>query len=634
MKSSAITVRFLLAAVAALSHSGSIGAQPLQPEARVIVRLKADAALASKQIQDADRARSLSARTGLGLLVKPGPAPDLSAIHAPGIQSEELAALLAAQPDVEFAAPDRRKGIRAVPNDPLYSQQWLLQATQPAAIDAEGAWNIATGSSAVVIGVVDTGVRPLHEDLSDRLLPGFDFITDPQVAGDGDSRDTDAGDPGDFLTAADLQSPFFAGCGAGAQGDLPTRSSWHGTRVGGVLAASGNNSRGLAGVTWNSRLLPLRALGKCGGWDSDVLAAMRWAAGLPVPGLADNPNPVRILNLSLGGPGVCSPAYRETIDELRSVGVLVVASAGNSVGSVEEPANCPGVLAVGGLRHTGTKVGFSSTGPEVAISAPAGNCVNEGGSGGCLFQIPTTTNLGLTIPSIDGYSDTGNPTIGTSFSAPLVAGTAALMLSVHPGLDSASLFDRLVASARLFPQEAGLPNCPQVDGATGQCNCTTDTCGAGMLDAHAAVRDALRPSARAAGEMVGESIQLDGASSSASSGRTIAEWQWRFLDGPAAASLGSPQAARTGFYAPLAGTYRVELSVRDSAGATDLTQFTVVLNGPSVAPPPAPAPVQGGSGGGGGGGATQDWFTLFGLLMLAGLACAGRLRSGRSWIRG
>src|SRR5690606_7790730 len=134
----------------------------------------------------------------------------------------------------------------------------------------------------------------------------------------------------------------------------------------------------------------VRVLGKCGGYDSDIIAAMRWAAGLNLPGAPLNPTPAKILNLSLGGSGKCTSSYQQVIGDLETAGVLVVAAAGNDHGPVDSPANCPGVLAVAGLRHIGTKVGYSSLGREVGISAPAGNCVNLGPP--CLFSLATTSN--------------------------------------------------------------------------------------------------------------------------------------------------------------------------------------------------------------------------------------------------
>src|SRR5215472_10487785 len=103
---------------------------------------------------------------------------------------------------------------------------------------------------------------------------------------------------------------------------------------------------------------------------------MLWAGGVAVSGAAANPNPARIINMSLGGTGSCLANYIEAIGQLAAAGVLVVVSAGNEGGPVDTPANCPGVAAVAGLRQAGTKVGYSSLGPEIALGAPAGNCVD------------------------------------------------------------------------------------------------------------------------------------------------------------------------------------------------------------------------------------------------------------------
>jgi hypothetical protein len=163
------------------------------------------------------------------------------------------------------------------------------------------------------------------------------------------------------------------------------------------------------------------------------------------------------------------------------------------------------VIAVAGLRHVGTKVGYSDLGPEISVSAPGGNCVNAAAGAPCLYPILTTANSGLTVPvsaAAGGsiYTDSFNASVGTSFAAPLVAGTVALMLSVQPSLAPAQVRTLLQATARPFPTTGGdnsdgtpVPQCtlPQPIGATQveqlQCYCTTPTCGAGMLDAGAAV---------------------------------------------------------------------------------------------------------------------------------------------------
>jgi len=227
---------------------------------------------------------------------------------------------------------------------------------------------------------------------------------------------------------------------------------------------------------------------------------MRWAAGLSVPGVPANPTPARVLNLSLGGSGRCSLAYRAALSEIATTGAVVVASAGNAAGhAVGPPANCDGVIGVAALRHVGTKVGFSSLGPEVALSAPGGNCINIGVGSACLYPILTTSNEGATAPGASTYTDSFRITVGTSFSAPIVAGTAALMLAARPTLSPAQVRSFLQGTTRPFPT-GGAPvvpawTPPRFDAAGEpvdqlECRCTTSTCGAGMLDAGSAVRAA------------------------------------------------------------------------------------------------------------------------------------------------
>ncbi len=334
------------------------------------------------------------------------------------------------------------------------------------------------------------------------------WSTTRDVANDGSPRDPDASDPGDWITAAeanDTSSPLY-GCTTfdSSTGKYSSEdSSWHGTQIAGLIAAITNNGIGMAGVGPNLRVLPVRVLGKCGeGYDSDIIAGMRWAAGLTVPGVPANANRARVINMSFGGEGTCTQAYRDAVAEIIAAGTVLVAAAGNTAGhAVGVPANCEGVIAVAGLRHVGTKVGFSDLGLDIAISAPGGNCVNTASGSPCLYPILTTSNSGTTGPIGSTYTDSYNASIGTSFSAPLVAGTVALMLSAAPSMTPAQVRLVLQATARPFPTSGGdngdgspVPQCavPQYD-ALGkpidqyQCYCTVNTCGAGMLDAGAAV---------------------------------------------------------------------------------------------------------------------------------------------------
>ena len=215
--------------------------------------------------------------------------------------AEAIAARLEASGVVRLAAPDYPIQRAKVPNDPIYlhDDQWYLLdvAGNPYdGIDVGHAWDITTGSASMVIAVVDGGIVA-HQDLAGRVLPGYDFITDVTSAGDGDGRDANAADPGDWRTAGMCPSPF----------DDAADSSWHGTFVTGILAANANNGSGIAGIDWNAQILPVRALGRCGGELSDILDATTWAAGLPVPGAPANPHPAKVINLSVGGAGSCFP---------------------------------------------------------------------------------------------------------------------------------------------------------------------------------------------------------------------------------------------------------------------------------------------------------------------------------------
>ncbi len=501
--------------------------------ARVIVKLRADSPLLRRQAlgaatERADRAQALGRRLGIPMSTGRAVSERVQVLRATGMTSSELAGRLAREPDVEYAVPDHRRRRFTAPNDPLYAAgvagngpaagQWYLRAPGgevKSSLDIEPAWNVTTGSTGVVVAVLDTGVRFDHPDLLDaasggKLLPGYDMVVDTDASNDGSGRDADASDPGDWITAAeasDKNGPYYQ-CTAQdpATGQyLPEDSSWHGTQVTGLIAAITNNGIGMAGVGPGLRVLPVRVLGKCGGYDSDIIAAMRWAAGLAVAGVPANPNRARVINLSLGGDGACTSAYADAIAEVNAAGAVVVAAAGNSTGhSVSTPANCAGVIAVAGLRHVGTKVGFSDLGTEVAIGAPGGNCVDTAAGAPCLYPILTTSNSGKTTPGAPTYTDSYTASLGTSFSAPLVSGTAALVLSVQPSLTPTQVRTVLQSTARAFPTTGGdngdgtvVPQCaaPRFDSSGKpvdqlQCYCTTDTCGAGMLDAGAAVRAA------------------------------------------------------------------------------------------------------------------------------------------------
>ena len=237
-----------------------------------------------------------------------------------------------------------------------------------------------------------------------------------------------------------------------------------------------------------------------------------WAAGvystseLASLALPANPNPAKVISMSLGSAGACSQPYRDAMTRISAANVVVVSFGRQHRRPYRQhTGQLPGDIAVGGLRHVGNKVGFSDLGPEIAISAPAGNCVLTGTTEPCLYPIMTTSNSGTQGPVAGAagatYTDSfGAPSLGTSFSAPLVAGTAALMLSVKPSLTPTQVRSLLQATARAFPTTGGSAGTPQCMAPTGidqlECYCTTTTCGAGMLDAHAALVAAVGVQAR------------------------------------------------------------------------------------------------------------------------------------------
>lgn len=373
-------------------------------------------------------------------------------------------------PDVEWAEPNVRLKRMALPNDPGFSFQWHLQAPNSFAsgLNMPAAWDKTTGTSSATVAVLDTGVRFNHPDLAGRLHPGYDFVSEVTYANDGNGRDNDPSDPGDWVSSTDLRSAAYSGCAI-------ENSSWHGTFIAGQIAATANNSQGIAGINWNAKVLPLRVSAKCGALLSDILDAMRWAAGLSVTGVPANPNPAKVINLSFGGDTACTKSYQDTIDEVGRAGALVVVAAGNSSGPLTRPADCAGVLAVGAVQADGAKTYYSDFGSNVALSAPGGDTSPQ------TLRLYSTSNSGTQGPVTDNYAYK----IGTSFSAPLAAAVASLMLSVDGTLTPAQLIAKMKASARPFVASGAYPQCGA--GVTVACNCTANTCGAGMLDANAAV---------------------------------------------------------------------------------------------------------------------------------------------------
>jgi len=362
---------------------------------------------------------------------------------------------------VEYAEPDVRMFASKVPDDAYYSSQWHYHSSdsEPSGINLPAAWDLSTGLSTTIVAVIDTGIVA-HADLNGRTVPGYDFISNVYVSNDGNGRDSDPSDPGDWVTSAESanSSNFFYGCEV-------SNSSWHGTHVAGTIAALTNNGMGVAGINWSAKILPVRVLGKCGGYLSDIIDGMRWAAGLSVYGAPTNPNPARILNLSLGGSGSCSSVLQSAVSEIMAAGAVIVAAAGNESGNASSftPANCSGVVSVAALNRWGGRASYSNYGSVVKIAAPGG----DGASG-----ILSTLNTGTTAPAASPAGDTYAYYQGTSMATPHVSGVASLILALSPSLTSEQVIERLQSSARPFPSGS---------------SCTTSICGAGIVNAAAAV---------------------------------------------------------------------------------------------------------------------------------------------------
>jgi serine protease len=242
-------------------------------------------------------------------------------------ESELLMRKLAADPNVEYVEVDQIMRATLTPNDTRFSEQWGF-GTSNASINVRPAWDKATGTG-VVVAVIDTGITN-HPDLNANILPGYDFISDAAMARDGGGRDNNPNDEGDWYGANE--------CGSGIPA---SNSSWHGTHVAGTVAAVTNNSTGVAGTAFNAKVVPVRVLGKCGGYTSDIADAIVWASGGTVSGVPANANPAEVINLSLGG-GTCSATYQNAINGAVGRGTTVVVAAGNSNTNVSSsvPANC------------------------------------------------------------------------------------------------------------------------------------------------------------------------------------------------------------------------------------------------------------------------------------------------------
>jgi serine protease len=341
-------------------------------------------------------------------------------------QAMSMANDFVSQGTARYAEPNRRltkQETNKGPNDPIYTDQWYY-FDKNMGIRLPGAWRLSKGKN-VRVAVLDTGYLP-HADLVDNLIPGYDFISDPQTAADGDGRDDSALDAGD---------------GGLFDGDIMVRSSWHGLHVAGTVAAVTNNSVGVAGVAPRAKVMPVRVLGKGGGTLQDIADGITWATGGSVPGVPIAKTPAKIVNMSLGGPGECSPTMQKAIDGALERKAIVVVAAGNSASDVSGfmPANCKGVIAVAATGYNGGQAFYTNTGSKVDLAAPGGDP---------LVGVISTSNSRAQEPGEDNYE----PKMGTSMAAPHVAGVVALMVAKNPNLGYEEVLSILKSTARPFPK--------------------------------------------------------------------------------------------------------------------------------------------------------------------------------------
>ncbi|MEY4563101.1 MAG: hypothetical protein RLZZ618_2378 [Pseudomonadota bacterium] len=460
-----------LALAPPLAHAGSADTAPALlasdaepvPTDRLIIRYKTGVAGTSRSAGTAERSRlhrgaqDAAARHGRRLQWLRVGAFDTQIMKLDARVSHEEARRLAreialADSTVEYAEPDRILHALSTPNDTQYGQQWHYYEAK-GGLNLPLAWDKSTGTG-VVVAVIDTGYRP-HADLKANIIPGYDFIKDSSNANDGNARDSDALDPGDYATVG--ACGFFSP-------SRETTSSWHGTHVAGTIAAVSNNGSGVAGVAYGAKVQPVRVLGRCGGYTSDIADAIVWASGGTVSGVPANPTPARVLNLSLGGGGACDATSQNAVNSARSRGTVVVVAAGNSNTNASgfSPASCTGVIAVAATNRNGGRASYSNYGAIVAVAAPGGDTASGAANG-----ILSTLNSGTRGPGSDNYAYYQ----GTSMASPHVAGVVALMLSRNPSLTPDQVASKLKSTARAFPA-------------------TCSQCGSGIVDASAAVDSA------------------------------------------------------------------------------------------------------------------------------------------------
>jgi serine protease len=500
------------------------GGEPDPPLSRIIIRYRDPAAAADAA---ADRPLSDQRLQALSTIAGQPVAHERPMAWAraylvrlfqplPREQVEAIAQAIALQPDVLWAQPDYIHQIRLTPNDPLYVNQWhyFMAPGEIGGANLPNAWNRTTGWSGVRTAVIDTGALFGHPDLANRFIGGYDFVDTGQFPvnpNDGDGRDPDASDAGDWVSAFE--------CITGPP--VSQNSSWHGTHVSGTIGAATNNGVGVAGVNWVSRIVPVRVLAKCGGSTSDIADAIEWASGGAVSGVPANPHPARVLNMSLGGHRnnqMCDNAVQIAVTNAIGRGSVVVVAAGNDAedASFASPANCSGVITVAAIGRTGQRASYSNydeddnpaSGIQVEIAAPGGSAADGQAT------ILSTLNSGTTTFDPAGFNYVQYQ--GTSMATPHVAGIVSLMFSLKPSLTPAQVLSILASTVRPFPTGTGRDCTSALGSATG----TTRYCGAGIVNADAALTNIVT-TGNAGGPMTVASATLQSSSNPAGSGSSI-----------------------------------------------------------------------------------------------------------------